>query len=58
MAEIMTEITRLRELSSMEKKRLKLEPQALDSLMTALKEERTQLLIRFPALGKTFPLDE
>jgi len=58
MAEIITEMDRLKSLSHEEKVGLQLKPQSYDSLMAALKEEHKSILIKFPGLGRQFPLND
>lgn len=57
MREIMGEIERIKNLSHEEKVQLNLDVKSYDSLMTALKEERQGIIVKFPKLGKLFPLD-
>ena len=58
MKEIMAEIDRLNSLSHEERTQLQLKPQSYDSVMAALKEERQKILMKFPVLGKQFPMDD
>lgn len=57
MIDIMAEISRLGTLTDSEKRELQLYPQTLDSLIAALKDERKELIIKFPKLGRHFPLE-
>lgn len=56
--EIMNELSRLSQLSDAEKRDLKMFPQVYDSLVNALKAERKEIIIKFPNLGRYFPLDD
>ncbi len=56
-SEIMIEMSRLNQLSDAEKRELKMYPQVYDSLITALKEERKSIIVKFPNLGRHFPLE-
>jgi hypothetical protein len=58
MIDIMKEIDRLETLTGAEKRELKLYPQTKDSLVAALMDERKQLIIKFPNLGRFFPLPD
>jgi hypothetical protein len=56
--EISAEIDRLKNLTDEEKKELRLYQQAYDLRMEALKDERMEIIRRFPNLGRIFPLEE
>jgi len=58
MIDIMAEIERLNSLPDADKRKLKMYPQTYDSLMTSLENERKQIIMRFPKLGRYFPMTE
>jgi hypothetical protein len=58
MGEILAEVQRLKLLPEEERGRLKLTPPRFDSLLDACQKEREQLIMKFPDLGKKFPLIE
>jgi len=56
--EIMNEMARLNNLTEAEKRELQLFPQVLDSLIDSLKQERQEIIMRFPNLGRYYPIDQ
>jgi hypothetical protein len=58
MSEIVIEFDRLKSLTEDEKRELRLYEQAFDAKIQALKDERQEILKKFPNLGRFFPLEE